>query len=341
VSLRRLTVAVLIGAMAAVALPSAAPAAYRYGARVLKVGSKGKDVRRLQRNLTALGYRTLADGVYGATTKRTVKRFERKRGWRVDGRVSRKDAARIAKLVAKRARKPTTLYYVYGLTSPSVTMTAQKAGEATVGVVDLNSGVQVATLPVSFDSAGAGSVAWTGNLTGGGAAPDSIYKIVLADPGSAGAAISGGQTKRFLLRTHAFPVLGAHKFGGSGARFGAPRSGHTHQGQDVPASCGTPLVAAASGSVLANAYQAGGAGNYLVIQGSVTGSSYVYMHLKKPSWAPKGTTVHAGQTIGKVGATGDARGCHLHFERWTTPGWYLGGHPYDPLPELRYWDAYS
>ena len=42
-----------------------------------------------------------------------------------------------------------------------------------------------------------------------------------------------------------------------------------------------------------------------------------------------------------VGETGDAQGCHLHFEMWSPPGWYEGGSPFDPLPELEKWDRYS
>jgi murein DD-endopeptidase MepM/ murein hydrolase activator NlpD len=42
-----------------------------------------------------------------------------------------------------------------------------------------------------------------------------------------------------------------------------------------------------------------------------------------------------------VGRTGDATACHLHFEEWTAPGWYTGGSPFDPLADLRAWDAYS
>ena len=48
-----------------------------------------------------------------------------------------------------------------------------------------------------------------------------------------------------------------------------------------------------------------------------------------------------GQPIGEVGDTGDADGCHLHFEMWSAPGWYTGGAPIDPLPSLKAWDAYS
>jgi murein DD-endopeptidase MepM/ murein hydrolase activator NlpD len=143
------------------------------------------------------------------------------------------------------------------------------------------------------------------------------------------------------MHLRAFPAPGPHTFGGADARFGAPRSGHIHQGQDVAASCGQKLLVVETGQVTVNAYQASGAGYYVVLHGGITGIDSVYMHLQRPSWAPVGTTVYAGQQIGRVGDTGDASGCHLHFERWSAPGWYAGGAPFDPLPELLYWDSYS
>lgn len=137
-------------------------------------------------------------------------------------------------------------------------------------------------------------------------------------------------------RRHVFPVRGPHDYGGEGSRFGAPRSGHTHQGQDIAAASGTRLVSVHEGRVSARAYQDGGAGHYLVIRGR-DGSDSVYMHmLRRPKVAP-GERVMAGQTIGKVGSTGSSTGPHLHFELWT-PHWYDGGAPYDPLPKLRKWD---
>ena len=138
----------------------------------------------------------------------------------------------------------------------------------------------------------------------------------------------------------AFPVIGAHDFGSGGAGFGAGRSGHTHQGQDVMASCGLPLVAARGGRVQYNGYQ-GSAGNYLVIDGKGTQFDTAYMHLAEPSPLPVGELVRTGQPIGTVGDTGNAQGCHLHFELWAAPGWYEGGSPVDPLPYLKQWDKYS
>src|ERR1043166_8277933 len=48
---------------------------------------------------------------------------------------------------------------------------------------------------------------------------------------------------------HRFPVAGVHTFGGPSARFGAPRTGHTHQGQDIMAAQGTPVIAPHAGQV--------------------------------------------------------------------------------------------
>jgi murein DD-endopeptidase MepM/ murein hydrolase activator NlpD len=134
---------------------------------------------------------------------------------------------------------------------------------------------------------------------------------------------------------HVFPVAGSFNFGSSGARFGAPRGTHTHQGQDVIAAEGTPVVSVSAGTVHWRAYQASGAGNYVVIRGS-DGFDYVYMHFRSTALVAPGDTVTAGQPIGYVGHTGAAEGSHLHFEIWTSH-WQDGGHPIDPLPLLQSW----
>jgi murein DD-endopeptidase MepM/ murein hydrolase activator NlpD len=144
----------------------------------------------------------------------------------------------------------------------------------------------------------------------------------------------------FAFYGYAFPILGAHEFGMSAGRFGAARSGHTHQGQDVMAACGLTLVAARGGRVQMSTWD-DAAGNYLVIDGKGTGNDFMYAHLAEPSPLQEGDTVRTGQPIGIVGETGDAQGCHLHFEIWSAPGWYEGGSPFDPLPLLQKWDAYS
>lgn len=131
-----------------------------------------------------------------------------------------------------------------------------------------------------------------------------------------------------------FPVRGRHDFGTETNRFGG---GRNHKGQDVFASCGTPIVAARSGVVSFAKFQ-DRAGNYAVITAE-DGTSQAYMHMLKPATVQRGDRVAAGQQIGQVGETGRATGCHLHFELWTAPGWYEGGEPIDPLPDLQAWAA--
>jgi murein DD-endopeptidase MepM/ murein hydrolase activator NlpD len=138
---------------------------------------------------------------------------------------------------------------------------------------------------------------------------------------------------------HRFPVAGPHNFGGPDARFGAPRAGHTHQGQDIMAPSGTPVIAPHAGVVVWVAYQAKGAGYYLVLASDGEPYNYVFMHLLKDSTAVKsGDHVATGQQIAAVGATGTAEGTHLHFEVWDGP-WQNGGRPIDPLPFLKQWPS--
>jgi murein DD-endopeptidase MepM/ murein hydrolase activator NlpD len=136
----------------------------------------------------------------------------------------------------------------------------------------------------------------------------------------------------------AFPVAGAHDYGGPDSRFGAPRGNHTHQGQDVSAAEGTPLVAPRPGTITTVDYQAHGAG-YYVVEADADGTHwYAFMHLEAGSTAvTAGEHVTPGQRLGAVGTTGDAQGPHLHFEEWVGP-WQDGGHPVDPLPLLLSWD---
>lgn len=136
-----------------------------------------------------------------------------------------------------------------------------------------------------------------------------------------------------------FPIAGAFDLGGGGARFGAGRPGHTHQGHDVIAASGTPVIAPVAGTVTWKAYQPSAAGVYLVVRGS-DGRDYVFMHLKRGSvLVAAGDAVAAGQQLAQVGATGIASGPHLHFEIWVGGWQQRGGAPVDPLPQLERWAA--
>jgi murein DD-endopeptidase MepM/ murein hydrolase activator NlpD len=193
----------------------------------------------------------------------------------------------------------------------------------------------------------AAKVRWDGTTNEGRPASNGRYSFrispqsaVTETPAARKATASTALSLGFAFYGYAFPILGAHEFGMGAGRFGAARSGHTHQGQDVMAACGTPLVAARGGTVQYAGYE-GNAGNYIVIDGRGTPDDFMYAHLAEPSPLHTGETVRTGQPIGIVGDTGDAQGCHLHFEMWGAPGWYEGGSPFDPLPYLEKWDAYS
>jgi biotin carboxyl carrier protein len=133
-----------------------------------------------------------------------------------------------------------------------------------------------------------------------------------------------------------FPVQGPHSYGDG---FGAPRKGYTHQGQDVLAALGTPVVAPLAGTIDTTGYQATAAG-YYVVENAVDGHSFFFAHCAHASVAvTPGEAVAQGQQLCHVGQTGDATGPHLHFELWIG-GWRVdaASHPIDPLAQLKAWD---
>lgn len=248
--------------------------------------------------------------------------------------------------VSRRAVSAATLVYVSHARGPL---------SVRVDVVRLTDGTSVFTDQRTVAPETPQKLVWNGRARSG-LALDGRYQLRIALADTAGvssapnAVPAGGASpeatgpppgstpiRSFTFVGAVFPVRGRHSFGTGGDAFGAGRAGHVHQGQDVLARCGTPLVAARGGVVIQRAFQSL-AGNYLVIQDPITGQSNVYAHLRSPAIVRRGQRVDTGQPIGVVGETGDAVGCHLHFELWTAPGWYRGGAPIDPLPTLEAWD---
>jgi murein DD-endopeptidase MepM/ murein hydrolase activator NlpD len=135
-----------------------------------------------------------------------------------------------------------------------------------------------------------------------------------------------------------FPVRGAYSLGGDGARFGAGRDDHSHEGQDILAASGVPVIAPLAGTLLFNSYQANGAGRYVILRAD-NGWDMMFAHcLAGSATLDPGARVAAGGQLCSVGATGSASGPHLHFEIWPN-GWrhLKGTRPVDPLPQLRRW----
>jgi peptidoglycan LD-endopeptidase LytH len=117
------------------------------------------------------------------------------------------------------------------------------------------------------------------------------------------------------------PVAGASSYSDT---YGAARSGgRSHEGVDLIAPAGTPLVAVVSGSVEFGSSPLGG--NSLWLHGS-DGNAYFYAHLS--GFEGSSRDVSQGEVIGYVGSTGNANGTnHLHFE--VHPG---GGSSVNPYP---------
>jgi murein DD-endopeptidase MepM/ murein hydrolase activator NlpD len=119
----------------------------------------------------------------------------------------------------------------------------------------------------------------------------------------------------------AWPVQGP-----LGSLFG-PRGFGFHAGVDIVAGAGAPVAAAAPGRVVWAGYRAGGWG-LLVTIAHRDGVRTMYAHLSRVG-VRVGERVGVGTRVGRVGATGDATGPHLHFEV------RLRSAAVDPLPALR------
>ncbi len=88
-----------------------------------------------------------------------------------------------------------------------------------------------------------------------------------------------------------------------------------HAGTDLGAACGTPITAAADGTVAWATYQAGAGNQVMLDNGYVSGKwlTTAYDHLSQFA-VSAGQKVTRGQIVGYVGSTGNSTGCHLHFE---------------------------
>jgi murein DD-endopeptidase MepM/ murein hydrolase activator NlpD len=128
-----------------------------------------------------------------------------------------------------------------------------------------------------------------------------------------------------------FPVAGPTTFTND---WMYPRpGGRSHQGIDLFAARGTPVVAVADGSLFNVGYN--GLGGWRLWVRDTSGNAFYYAHLSAYSPAAvEGATVARGTVLGYVGDTGDARGTpnHLHFE--IHPG---GGGPVPPYPIVTGW----
>ncbi|GLX41701.1 peptidase [Streptomyces roseochromogenus] len=139
-----------------------------------------------------------------------------------------------------------------------------------------------------------------------------------AEGGTSGSATGTKASGGYSLPTSSY-TLTSH-YGDSGSMWS---SGH-HTGLDFAAPTGTPVKAVGGGKVISAGWS--GAYGYRIVLQLDDGTEVWYCHLS--SMSVTSGTVGAGETIGRVGATGNVTGAHLHLEV------RKGGSTVDPLAWL-------
>ena len=132
-----------------------------------------------------------------------------------------------------------------------------------------------------------------------------------------------------------FPVVGTYTYTDTFGAYRADMPNKQHEGDDIFATYGTPVAAVQDGTITGVSTTPIG-GNNIHLTTS-RGDYFYYAHLSRfATGLAEGQHVIAGQTIGYVGDTGDAKGTpsHLHFEIHPD-----GGPAVDPTPYLNAWRA--
>jgi murein DD-endopeptidase MepM/ murein hydrolase activator NlpD len=174
---------------------------------------------------------------------------------------------------------------------------------------------------------------WSGARRSGKPAPDGKYAFRVTSPGE-----PRFPAGRFDLHGHRFPVNAGHGTRGPIGDFGAPRAGgRVHEGFDVTAPCGTPLLAIRAGRVERAGYDPELYGHFIEVEARRSQLDYFYAHMVSPARAGRGDSVKTSERLGKIGLTGNAPGtpCHVHVEIRRAEQLV------DPEPILRRWDRYS
>ena len=164
-----------------------------------------------------------------------------------------------------------------------------------------------------------------------GITPGAARRVLLERPRQEWVAEAGS-----VAADLAWPVDGGRVWRGFGIHAGIAiaRGGHIrrtrrrqpHEGIDIGAAAGTPILAANDGLVVYSDNGMSGYGNAVLIV-HADASVSLYGHCAATFVVP-GQQVHRGEVIASVGDTGLAHGAHLHFEL------HVDGHAVDPLPRI-------
>lgn len=244
------------------------------------------DVAALQVGLRAHGlYGGTVDGVLGPGTQEAVRRLQLKRGLAANGVPGPRTRSALGR---------------FGRHAPLGTRTLAVGAR----------GWDVAALQFSLAWDGFPSGPMDGHL--GGRTKAALLKFQ-AWAGITPTGTAGPSTFAALRRpAPTSPIaLMAPVAGPIGDLYG-PRGNRFHSGVDFLAAKGTPVSAAATGTVVATGPYGGGWGKVVVIEHS-RGVRTMYAHLSRIA-VRRGQLVTAGARVGRVGATGRATGPHLHFE---------------------------
>lgn len=129
------------------------------------------------------------------------------------------------------------------------------------------------------------------------------------------------------------PVAAPVDYGTAINGFGNER-GRPHEGQDMFAPEGTPVVSPTTTSVLETGSDSG-RGNWAALYDAAADRTYVYLHMSGPADVGADERLDPGEAVGRLGCTGSCDGPHLHFEIRS------GRSPYapaiDPRPLLDRW----
>ncbi|HEY3335456.1 MAG TPA: M23 family metallopeptidase [Candidatus Limnocylindrales bacterium] len=139
--------------------------------------------------------------------------------------------------------------------------------------------------------------------------------------GSAGGGVLGGGPSTYPGGKFHWPVVGGNNYVSQYFHYG-------HWAIDIAADYGSKVVAAAPGKVIFAGWKSNG-GGYQVWMSHGSGIYTTYNHMSAVT-VSNGATVGRGQQVGRIGASGNATGPHLHFEVWNGPVWN-GGTRVNPL----------